>query len=61
MIPGLLSGAAGKNTERQKSLGAGRLAPPDLVIGLLELRFLAKIQNRKHNQPDCGDSQQDGL
>ena len=42
--------------------GAARsLAPPDLVIGLLELRFLTKVQHRQQDEPHCRYSQQERL
>ena len=36
-------------------------APPDPVVGLLEVAFLAKIQNRKHEQTGRGYGQQGRL
>jgi hypothetical protein len=35
--------------------------PPDTIVRLLELAFLAKVQNRKHEEAQCGQGQHSRL
>jgi hypothetical protein len=46
---GTLRGAVREHPVRLQS--AGNLAPPDSIVGLLELSFLPQIKNSEHHQP----------
>ena len=56
---GAVAGHPRKNPLRLKP--ARYFAPPDPIVGLLEVALLAKIQNRQHEKSGCGYSQQSRL
>jgi hypothetical protein len=53
--PRTLSGAIGKDFDCLQS--TAHLSPPDAVVWLLEMRFLAEIENRKQDETGSGYSQ----
>ena len=55
---GALSGTVWQHFVGDQSAAAGRLKPPDAVIGKLRVALLKKIHHRQHEETDRGHGQQ---